>query len=87
MAPRRDANRLLLNGQTDPAGSIRVEVQDAEGNPLPELGLDDCIPFGGDQVAHQVRWKRARLEEVNRRVVRPRVVLQGAKLYTFRIAP
>ncbi len=81
-----EGNRLLLNGQTDPGGSIRVEVQDAEGNTFPELGLDDCIPFSGDRVAHEVRWKRARLEEVNGRVVRFRVTLEGARLYTFRIA-
>ena len=81
-----EGSRLLLNGQTDRSGSIRVEVQDAEGNPFPELGLDDCIPFSGDRVAHEVRWKRARLEEVNRRVIRLRLVLEGARLYTFRIA-
>ena len=81
-----EGNRLLVNGQTDPGGSIRVEVQDAEGNPFPELGLDDCLPFSGDRVAHEVRWKRAKLEEVNGRVVRLRVVLEGARLYTFRIA-
>ena len=64
-----------------------MEVQDAEGNPFPELGLDDCIPFSGDRVAHEMRWKRARMEEVNRRVIRLRLVLEGARLYTFRIAP
>ena len=81
-----EGNRLLLNAQTDSGGNIRVEVQDAEGNPFPELSLDDCIPFSGDRVAHEVRWKRARLEEVNGRVVRLRVVIRGARLYTFRIA-
>ncbi len=81
-----EGNRLLLNGLTDSGGSVRVEVQDAEGNTFPELGLDDCIPFSGDRTAHEVRWKRAGLEEVNGRVVRLRVVLEGARLYTFRIA-
>ena len=81
-----EGNRLLLNGQTEPGGSIRVEVQDAEGNPFPELGLDDYIPFSGDRTAHAVRWRRARPEEVNGRVVRLRVLLEGARLYTFRIA-
>ena len=81
-----EGNRLLVNGQTDLGGSIRVEVQDAEGNPFSELGLDDCYPFSGDRVTHEVRWKRAGLEEVNGRVVRLKVVLEGARLYTFRIA-
>ncbi len=81
-----EGTRLVLNGQTDPGGSIRVEVQDAEGNPFPELRLEDCVPFSGDRVGHVVRWKRARLEEVNRRVVRLRVVVKEARLYAFRIA-
>ena len=81
-----EGTRLVLNAQTDPGGSIRVEVQDAEGNPFPELRLEDCVPFSGDRVGHVVRWKRARLEEVNRRVVRLRVVVEGARLYAFRIA-
>ena len=54
-----------------------MEVQDAEGNPFPELGLDDYIPFSGDRTAHEVRWRRARPEEVNGRVVRLRVLLGG----------
>ena len=81
-----EGTRLVLNGQTDPGGSIRVEVQDAEGNPFPELRLEDCVPFSGDRVGHVVCWKRARLEEVNWRVVRLRVVVEGARLYAFRIA-
>ena len=78
--------RLLINTATEGGGSVRVEVQDAEGNVFPELALEDCVPFSGDRVAHEVRWKRARFEEVNRRVIRLRVVLEGARLYTFRIA-
>ena len=78
--------RLLINGQTESGGSIRVEVQDAEGNPFPGLGLADCVPLAGDGTALLVRWRRAHLEEVHRRVIRLRMVLEGARLYSFRLA-
>ncbi len=81
-----EGSRLLINARCEAGGSIRAEVQDAEGNPLPELCLDDALVFSGDRVAHEVRWRRARFEEVNRRVIRLRFVLEGAKLYSFRVA-
>ena len=81
-----EGSRLEINAATDDGGAVRVEVQDGEGNPFPELGLVDCAPFAGDRVAHQVRWRRARFAEVSRRVVRLRFELTGARLYAFRIA-
>lgn len=80
-----EGSRLLINACCEAGGAIRVEVQDAEGNPLPELGIDDAVVVKGDRVDHEVRWKRARFEEVNRRVVRLRFALVGAKLYSFRV--
>ena len=82
-----DGGHLLVNAQTDAGGSIKVEVQDAEGNVFSRFGLDDCLPFSGDRVAEEVRWKQACFDEVNGRVVRLRFVLQGARLYTFRVVP
>jgi hypothetical protein len=81
-----EGSRLLLNAKTDAGGRVAVEVQDAEGNVFPGLALADCAGFSGDRVAAEIGWKQARLQEVNRRVVRLRVVLRGAKLYSFRIA-
>lgn len=81
-----EGGRLLINTSTAPGGSLRVEVQDPEGNVFPGLALADCQPFSGDQVAHHVRWSDARIDEVNARVVRLRFVLEGAKLYTWRLA-
>ena len=77
--------RLLINAQTDPGGSIRVEVQDVEGNVFPGLGLEECKPFSGDAVSYPVEWKISSLQEVFGRIVRLRVVLDKARLYTFRL--
>ena len=82
----QEGNRILLNAQTDPGGSIRVEVTDPEGNIFPGLGMEESKPFSGDAVAHPVEWKQASLQEVFGRVVRLRVALDKARLYTFRLA-
>ena len=81
-----EGGRLLVNASTAPGGSLRVEVQDPEGNVFPRLALADCKPFSGDHAAHQMRWPDARIDEVNARVVRLRFVLEGAKLYSWRLA-
>lgn len=83
----QEGNRLLINARVEDGGSLRVEVQDADGNVFPGLELDGSVPVSGDSVAHPVRWKDASLQEVYGRVVRLRVVLDRAHVYGFRLAP
>ena len=83
----QEGNRLLINARIDDGGSIRVEVQDADGNVFPGLELDGSVPLSGDSVAHAVRWKGAGLQEVYGRVIRLRAVLDRAHVYGFRLAP
>ena len=80
-----DGSRLVLNAHTLAGGSIRAELQDAEGNVFPDLSLEDSVPFSGDEVGAELCWKESGLEEAFRRVVRIRVVLDRARLYSFRI--
>ena len=80
-----EGSRLVLNAHTLAGGSIRAELQDAEGNVFPGLSLGDSVPFSGDEVEAEFRWKESGLEEAFRRVVRIRVVLDKARLYSFRI--
>ena len=80
-----DGGRLLVNARTQDGGSVAVEVMDGEGNVFPGLSLSDCLPFSGDETAHEIRWRQSRIEEMCRRVIRLRFVLREAKLYTFRI--
>ena len=83
---------LLLNFATSAAGSIRVEIQDAERNPLPGFALDDSPLIFGDQIEHKVGWDRSRSrktsEEMLRRIsgmpVRLRFVMKDADLYSLR---
>ncbi len=79
-----EGSRLLLNAKTLDGGSVRAELQDAEGNVFPGFGLADSVPFSGDAVGAEFRWRESGLEEALRRVVRIRVVLDKAQLYSFR---
>ena len=48
---------LVLNCSTSAAGSLSVEVQGPDGQPLPGLGLGDCMAIVGDEIGRVVTWK------------------------------
>jgi hypothetical protein len=50
-------NCLVLNYATSAAGSVRVEVQDGAGQPLPGHLLADCPEIYGDELARSVTWQ------------------------------
>jgi hypothetical protein len=79
--------RLLLNMATSAAGSLRVEIQDAQGHPLEGYTLDDCYEIIGDELARPVQWKGGdNLGALAGTPVRLRVALQDADLYALRFA-
>ncbi len=49
--------QLVLNMSTSAAGSVQVEVQSADGEPIPGYALTDGSPLIGDSIACQVAWK------------------------------
>jgi len=75
---------LWLNFATSAAGSLRVELQDEQGEPLPGYSLDDCEELFGDTLDRGVSWKsKADLSPLIGRSVRVRFVLHDADLYSF----
>ena len=48
--------RLSLNFSTSAAGSIRVELQDEAGRPLPGHSLAECDELFGDTLDRSVTW-------------------------------
>ncbi len=52
-----EGKQLEINYSTSAAGQIRVELQDADGEPLPGFALDNCEPIWGDHIAREVKWK------------------------------
>ena len=80
-------NRLVINFSTSGAGSLRVELQDEEGNPLPGYTFDDAVRHVGDATSHTVRWKSG--SDVGRfqgHMVRLRIIMHDADLYSFRFS-
>jgi hypothetical protein len=75
---------LRINFATSAAGSLRVELQDEIGKPLPGFSLDDCEELFGDTLDRSVHWNtKANLSALIGRPVRVRFELRDADLYSF----
>ncbi|MYB49515.1 MAG: hypothetical protein F4X72_09690 [Dehalococcoidia bacterium] len=80
--------QLEINYSTSAAGSIRVELQDAEGRPVPGHGLNECRELVGDEIARSVAWERGcSVSDLAGRPVRLRFVMKDADLYSLRFQP
>jgi len=76
---------LEINYSTSAAGQILVELQDAEGNPIPRFTLADCEPIYGDHIARVVRWKGGSdLSSLAGKPMRLRFEMSDADLYSLR---
>ncbi len=52
-----EGNNLIVNANVL-EGSLAVEVLDAKGNPLEGYSKKDCLRFKGNEIYHQIKWKR-----------------------------
>jgi len=76
---------LFLNFSSSAAGDIRIEIQDANGRPLPGFSLEDCPPIFGDAIERQIPWKNGvDLSKLEGKTIRLRFVLKDADLYSLR---
>jgi hypothetical protein len=77
--------QLLLNYATSASGALRVELQDAEGHPLPGFALSDCPPLIGNEIERPVAWSaRDDLSAFAGSPIRLRFALQDADLFSVR---
>ena len=49
---------LEINYSSSVAGSIRVEIQDENGKPVPGFRLQDCDEIFGDELDRIVSWRK-----------------------------
>ena len=78
-------SRLDLNFSTSAVGSIRVEIQDASGQPIPGFAAADCVEVIGNEVDRTVRWKsRKDVSSLVGKTVRLRFVMKDADLFALR---
>jgi len=77
---------LTLNFSTSAAGSLRVEIQDQAGKPIPGFALADCDEVFGDEFERVVSWKKVRdLSGLVTRTVRLRFQIRDADLFSLRV--
>jgi hypothetical protein len=77
--------QLVLNYATSAAGSVRIELQDAAGKPLPGYTLDDAVELYGDQIAEAYRWKQgADVSKLAGQPIRVRFVVRDGDVYSYR---
>ncbi len=75
---------LYVNFSTSAAGSLKAELQDQNGTPLPGFALDDCEELFGDTLDRPLTWKAdADLSSLAGKAVRIRFVLHDADLYSY----
>jgi len=81
---RFDGKQLSINFSTSAAGSVRIELQDEAGEPIPGFGLADCNEQFGDQLDRVVSWKSGTdVGQLAGKPVRLRIELRDADLYSF----
>ncbi|MCD4726260.1 MAG: hypothetical protein K8R46_01250 [Pirellulales bacterium] len=76
---------LKINFATSAAGSIRVEIQDTDGKPIPGFTLEDCPEIIGDQIERTVSWKQGLdVGALAGKPIRLHFVMKDADLYAIR---
>jgi hypothetical protein len=76
--------KLVLNYAAKPAGSVRVELQDADGKPIEPYSAASSA-LTGDSVKKTVTWgEQSDLSQLAGQSVRVRFILQDAQLFSFR---
>ncbi len=80
---------MVMNYSTAANGSIRIEVQDEKGQPIPGFLLEESPVIFGDKIAGVVPWKhpqgmtdRSPFSRLAGKPVRFRIVMRDADIYS-----
>jgi hypothetical protein len=75
---------LTLNLATSSAGSVQVEIQNPDGQPIDGFALDDCPEIFGDGIERIVTWKGSgNVGQLSGKPIRLRFLLKDADLHSF----
>lgn len=76
---------LMMNFATSAAGSIKVEIQQPNGQPIEGYTLDDAEEMTGDCLEQPIAWKNGTdVSALAGQPIRLRIVMRDADLYSFR---
>jgi hypothetical protein len=79
---------LYVNYSTSAGGSLKIEIQDTAGVPVPGFSLSDCKELVGDAIEQKVIWgKGTSLSAIGGKPVRLRMVLIDADLFALQFRP
>ncbi len=79
-----EGQELVVNFSTGAAGSVRLELLDNSGKPIPGYGLADAGELIGDDVARVVTWpSNSDLKQLVGLPVRLHAVMKDADLYAL----
>ena len=79
--------QLVINYSTSAAGSIRVEIQEANGDPIPDFLLQDSPEIFGDAIEQTVAWEQgSAVDALAGKPIRLRFVMKDADLYSIRFS-
>ncbi|MDP6777886.1 MAG: hypothetical protein QGI83_14095 [Candidatus Latescibacteria bacterium] len=77
--------RLVVNFSTSAAGSLQIEILDAEGSLIPGFAISDCPEVYGDEIDRVWTWEGSSdLSALIGKPVRLRFCLSDADVYSFR---
>ena len=80
-----DGGTLEINYSTSAAGSVGIEVQNADGQTIPGYALADCREIVGDEIERVVAWTGGTdVKPLSGQTVRLRFEMKDADLYSFR---
>lgn len=83
-ALRFQGSKLVLNYKLESGGNLRVELQDANGKPILNRSLADCVELKGDNIAEVVAWKTG--DDLTRwaeKPIRIRFEIKQGDLFSF----
>ncbi len=76
---------LTVNYSTSAAGSLRIEIQEADGTPIPGFSLAEAIEYYGDSTEQEISWADGSdVSSLSGKAVRIRFVLKDGDLYSYR---
>jgi len=78
-------NHLRVNYRANVGGSLRVAIEDANGDPILGYTLNDCERLKGDSVEHLVVWREQdRVGQLAGKPVRLVFEIEDANFYSFK---
>jgi len=80
--------KLLLNFATSAPGFVKVEIQDADGQPIPHYSLQNAKELIGNYIEYPASWRHGSdVSSLSDRPIRLKFVIKDANIYSLQFQP